>query len=502
MEGTEIVGLVSSGDYLVEVQAQVMTRDDSTQCWVPMGGGGLSTVKLCKLAHGGPPHSPSSPPPPTSSSTSASPPSSSSAEQKQQQKPEYVIHGERLADKSVVLNCVLKKDILYTRANPKFHHWNTDEKRYGLTFERSDDAKAFDHGIRLAVAELSEGTESERIFQVVDLTSRKNSSSQSTSTTSTTTSSPSPHSPSSSLPPGTQDPFLFTHPHANHHHLHRVHYMSARQKPKSGGHASSSRDADRDKDGSGGGGGGGGGGSPTSDKSKSDSLESWNGVGGGGDEVWVRCDDRTSGKSSTALLDGGVGDGGGYKDEPYVIFDKNKAGAPHEYSYPSLEPVHKPPAKRESTSMRKTSSSVGQPHHHPPLPLPQKTKPSSKHKSGQSRRLVSQRAQCEYCRVMFNIDENQRGSCDSAPDKVVKCIEYATCVACASGLIYHCMADADGAYRHPCECDYTDDSNCKKWTALTILSFFIPCLWCYMPLYACHRCGTACGLCGGRHKAE
>ena len=57
----------------------------------------------------------------------------------------------------VVLDCVLKKDIQYTKANPKFHHWNTDEKRFGLTFERCDDAKAFDHGVRHAVAELSEG---------------------------------------------------------------------------------------------------------------------------------------------------------------------------------------------------------------------------------------------------------------------------------------------------------------------------------------------------------
>ena len=71
-----IFGSCFSEDYLVQVQAQVMTRDDSTQCWVPMGGGGLSTVKLCKLARGR--RSPST-----------------------EQKPEYVIHGERLADKSV-----------------------------------------------------------------------------------------------------------------------------------------------------------------------------------------------------------------------------------------------------------------------------------------------------------------------------------------------------------------------------------------------------------------
>ena len=322
------------------------------------------------------------------------------------------------------------------------------------------------------------------LLQSVDLPlGRKNSSSQSASTTSTTTSSPSPHSPSSALPPGSQDPFLFTHPHANHHHLHRVHYMSARHKPKNilaGG-----RDCDRDKD--------GGESSPMSEKSsprKSDSIESWNGVG---DEVWVRSDDHTSGKSDTGLLDGDGG--GGYKEEPYVIFAKNKAGAPHEYSYPSLEPVHKPPAKRESTSTKKQPL-VTQPY--PPLPIKTKTK---KHKSEQSRRLVTQHARCKHCRVIFNTEENQRGSCDSAPDTMARCIECVTCVSCTKCLIYHCMADADGEYRHPCECDSNDDLNCKKWTALTILSFFIPCLWCYLPLHACHKCGTVCGLCGGRHKA-
>lgn len=322
------------------------------------------------------------------------------------------------------------------------------------------------------------------LFQSVDLPlGRKNSSSQSASTTSTTTSSPSPHSPSSALPPGSQDPFLFTHPHANHHHLHRVHYMSARHKPKNS--LAGGRDCDRDKD--------GGGSSPMSEKSsprKSDSIESWNGVG---DEVWVRSDDHTSGKSDTGLLDGDGG--GGYKEEPYVIFAKNKAGAPHEYSYPSLEPVHKPPAKRESTSTKKQPL-VAQPN--PPLPIKTKTK---KHKSEQSRRLVTQHARCKHCRVIFNTEENQRGSCDSAPDTMARCIECVTCVSCTKCLIYHCMADADGEYRHPCECDSNDDLNCKKWTALTILSFFIPCLWCYLPLHACHKCGTVCGLCGGRHKA-
>lgn len=57
----------------------------------------------------------------------------------------------------VILDCRLKKDIQYTKANPKWHHWKTDEKRFGLTFERSEDAKAFDQAIRIAIADLTGG---------------------------------------------------------------------------------------------------------------------------------------------------------------------------------------------------------------------------------------------------------------------------------------------------------------------------------------------------------
>ena len=68
----------------------------------------------------------------------------------------------------VVLDCVLKKDIQYTKANPKFHHWNTDEKRFGLTFERCDDAKAFDSGVRNAVAKLNEGKKERVVIDGVE----------------------------------------------------------------------------------------------------------------------------------------------------------------------------------------------------------------------------------------------------------------------------------------------------------------------------------------------
>ena len=57
----------------------------------------------------------------------------------------------------VVLNCVLKKDVQYTKANPTFHHWKTEEKRFGLTFQSSADARAFDKGVKRAVEDLMEG---------------------------------------------------------------------------------------------------------------------------------------------------------------------------------------------------------------------------------------------------------------------------------------------------------------------------------------------------------
>ena len=57
----------------------------------------------------------------------------------------------------VVLNCILKKDVQYTKANPTFHHWKTEEKRFGLTFQSSADARAFDKGVKRAVEDLLEG---------------------------------------------------------------------------------------------------------------------------------------------------------------------------------------------------------------------------------------------------------------------------------------------------------------------------------------------------------
>lgn len=212
----------------------------------------------------------------------------------------------------------------------------------------------------------------------------------------------------------------------------------------------------------------------------------------------MKADEPTSisGKSDQGLLDAMSTDNVELKEYSYVIFARKQ---PHEYSYPNLEPLHKPPSKREAIiCSRKPSQITVQPK--PPLPV--KTKKKDKHKNlTQSGRLLT-KARCKRCHEMFSHEDNQRGSCEEAPDNVEKCIEIVTCVWCAKGLIYHCMSDADGEYGHPCICDSSDESNCRKWTVLSVLSLFVPCLWCYWPLKACHMCGVSCGCCGGRHKAS
>ncbi|GBP26827.1 Sprouty-related, EVH1 domain-containing protein 2 [Eumeta japonica] len=70
---------------------------------------------------------------------------------------EYFIYGKRISDQTVVLSCTIKKDFQYNKVMPTFHHWVTDEKRFGLTFQTAADARAFDKGVRTAIEELLDG---------------------------------------------------------------------------------------------------------------------------------------------------------------------------------------------------------------------------------------------------------------------------------------------------------------------------------------------------------
>jgi len=70
--------------------------------------------------------------------------------------PALLINSENV-DVQVVLSCALHKDLQYTRANPTFHHWRTEGKRFGLTFQSSTEARHFEKAIRRAVEGMREG---------------------------------------------------------------------------------------------------------------------------------------------------------------------------------------------------------------------------------------------------------------------------------------------------------------------------------------------------------
>uniref|UniRef100_A0A8C0IM00 Sprouty related EVH1 domain containing 3 n=1 Tax=Chelonoidis abingdonii TaxID=106734 RepID=A0A8C0IM00_CHEAB len=115
--------------YMLRVRAVVMTRDDSSGGWVPMGGGGLSHVMIGKVRR----------------------------PEESGRRRQYLICGERLRDQTTILECVLKKDLVYNKVNPIFHHWKVGDSKFGLTFQSPTDAAAFERSVQAALEELAEG---------------------------------------------------------------------------------------------------------------------------------------------------------------------------------------------------------------------------------------------------------------------------------------------------------------------------------------------------------
>uniref|UniRef100_A0A672K421 Sprouty related EVH1 domain containing 3 n=1 Tax=Sinocyclocheilus grahami TaxID=75366 RepID=A0A672K421_SINGR len=119
----------------VRVRAVVMTRDDSSGGWVPLGGGGLSHVVICK---------------------------GRSSEGRGRR--EYVIRGERLRDRPV-LECAIQKGLVYNKVNPIFHHWRVEERKFGLTFQSPADAISFERGLQSVLEKLDRGTEAAKVSE-------------------------------------------------------------------------------------------------------------------------------------------------------------------------------------------------------------------------------------------------------------------------------------------------------------------------------------------------
>ncbi|XP_061516631.1 sprouty-related, EVH1 domain-containing protein 2 isoform X6 [Anopheles gambiae] len=127
-------------DFLVRVRAQVMARDESTEGWLPLHGGGLANVSIRKRAR--------------------LPPDGGGHE--------YIIYGQRISDQTVILSCVINRDLQYFKVMPTFHHWRAGKQRNGLTFQTAADARAFDKGIIRAYDDLIDVGEDD-VFMTLDL---------------------------------------------------------------------------------------------------------------------------------------------------------------------------------------------------------------------------------------------------------------------------------------------------------------------------------------------
>ncbi|XP_062916760.1 protein sprouty homolog 2-like isoform X1 [Mobula hypostoma] len=70
-------------------------------------------------------------------------------------------------------------------------------------------------------------------------------------------------------------------------------------------------------------------------------------------------------------------------------------------------------------------------------------------------------------------------------------LDYGTCVCCVKGLFYHCSNDdEDNCADNPCSC--SQGHCCARWTAISLISIFLPCLWCYLPAKGCLRVCQGC----------
>ncbi|XP_053237802.1 sprouty-related, EVH1 domain-containing protein 1 [Podarcis raffonei] len=396
------------------VRAVVMTRDDSSGGWLPLGGGGLSYVTVFKVIH-----------------------------QEENGCADFLIHGERLRDKTVVLECTLKKDLIYNKVTPTFHHWKIDDKKFGLTFQSPADARAFDRGIRRAVEDLSQGClpSHDEIEVPVDGF---------------------PAIPES-IPSLLMKDHLFQHEPG----VSNDSYKSLSIRPSTFEDFSSRRPFFHNQ-------------------SNQIPLKPVRNVSFQDDEEIVRINPRD-------ILIRRYAD---YRhpdmwkndldrDEGDASLQCPKADSKKpDYLYPSGDGT-------KLNSLKDSKCSVVL-----------KTQPSSfKLKKSKRRKEDGERSRCIYCQERFNHEENGRGKCQDAPDPIKRCIYQVSCMLCAESMLYHCMSDSEGDFSDPCSCDTSDDKFCLRWLALVTLSFIAPCMCCYLPLRACHHCGEVCGCCGGKHKA-
>lgn len=424
-------------EWVVRVRAQVMCRDEATGGWVALGGGGLANVCVGRRL----------PPPHVAATTGSDAHLQSSsgsplhADNACPRNYEYFIYGKRISDQSVVLSCTIKKDFQYNKVMPTFHHWVTEEKRFGLTFQTAADARAFDRGVRNAIQELLHGLggtlpalcyknlpaaprdedDDSNIFECLNLPSDSHSSSENSTAS------------------------------RSQHRRADMSLVSKELVLKQKLAGSCSEEPDK--------------------------------MGGFiGDPLDA---DNYSYVQLTAMHEytyPQLGTGG--------IMDTEK-------SPPNTKP---PLAKRDSgSSLKKRGAACyATAASRPPPPLPAKKGPLAK--PGLAEGPFHSRLKCRHCHEWYLERANRAGACEFAPDCLRTCIDAVSCIKCAQCMLYHCMSDAEGEFAtHPCDCSTVEEGCTKRWIGLALLSLLVPCLWCYPPLRGVHWCCVSCGAAGGRH---
>uniref|UniRef100_A0A8C5EYD2 Sprouty related EVH1 domain containing 3 n=1 Tax=Gopherus evgoodei TaxID=1825980 RepID=A0A8C5EYD2_9SAUR len=395
---------------MLRVRAVVMTRDDSSGGWVPMGGGGLSHVMIGKVRRpeeGG-------------------------------RRRQYLICGERLRDQTTILECVLKKDLVYNKVNPIFHHWKVGDSKFGLTFQSPADAAAFERSVQAALEELAEGGSllpilppgwgllHSPLWHAAPLRSMLLGPVVSFSSDHSGVQPHSCHPPSASTSDFKCPSAASLHPSLPVLPAHRPsavpEFTPFTLHPLPAGPLGIVRP------------------SLTAPKPRLASA-AWNTV------------------SAATGLPGGEGRLRDPKGSPSCR-------------------IHAAPSPPKQKHAKEPGASGG---------------------AGSEEDAVPSR--CVYCRDVFNHEENGRGQCQDAPDPIGRCVYQLTCMWCAESMLYHCMSDSEGEYSDPCSCDPGHPHFCVRWMALVALSLVVPCMCCYLPLRACHWCGEHCGCCGGKHKA-
>ncbi|XP_061073901.1 sprouty-related, EVH1 domain-containing protein 3 [Conger conger] len=527
----------------VRVRAVVMTRDDSSGGWVPLGGGGLSHVIICK---------------------------GRSPEDKGRRG--YVIRGERLRDRAPVLECAVQRGLVYNKVNPIFHHWRVEDRKFGLTFQSPADAISFERGLHSIIdrldresdspssstpeedegqtshtdSESSSNSRKEMLPKPVTIVTSESSSTcfvrsaaedygygaghavptqipaqiharpvhQQPSQTTAIVNPPPPPAPptppAAALPPLSLSPLSPTLSLLEEEDLRSLDpckdlwgsrgYEDYRR-------AGSTRTAI-------GGLGGGvivGGGDPQ-DKTELCVVrfeKELAGVGVTGCEVTVTLERKGVQRHPSATPScGGVGPNAAPSCPP------SAGGSPQDPGKGSPSPccIHTSLATPRTRTRKRGGGAGGGAGGGPSdcggLGLAGSASGGGAISPDEDSPRPQGSSRCVYCRAVFSASENGRGRCRDAPDPALRCLRRWTCVWCAESLLYHCASDSEGEFWEPCSCEEATPPGgrphplcCARWTALLALSLLVPCMCCFLPLSACLRCGQHCGCCGGRHKA-